>query len=170
MPSKQDTRHRKIGGRHRAVSRYAMLLNRVTNTETSRNKSYKGIEVRVSRDEFIDWFMPRDFEGCSVDRIEKSGHYELSNMQLISLQKNIAKDKLKHKDGFCICYSCKQEKTSDKFVADKRRMHTGLSTICKQCDSKRVKNITPEARERALEGMRMYYQRRKSGESRSTGK
>ena len=146
-----------------------MLVHRVTNTDSSRNKNYRGVEVRIDRESFIAWFMVNDFEGCSVDRIDKSGHYELSNMQLISLQMNIAKDKLKHANGVCICYACKQEKPSDQFVSDKRRMHTGRGTICKQCESKRVRNVSPEARARDLERMRLYYQRRKTVEHRSTG-
>jgi len=161
MPIKQDTRHLKIGGRHRAASRYAMLVNRVTNTRTSRNRSYASVEVRVSREDFIAWFMANDFEGCSVDRINNHGHYELSNMQLIPLQWNNAKDKLKHINGVCVCYSCKQEKPSDQFVRDKRRVFTGRSTICKQCDSKRAKTVSQEAHAKALERMRNYYKKRK---------
>lgn len=168
MSKKPDMRHKQIGGRHRAASRYAMLVYRVTHTDTDRNKNYRDIEVRVDKQEFIAWFMARDFEGCSVDRIDKAGHYELANMQVISLQYNIAKDKLKAKNGRCVCYKCKQEKNLAEFTRDNRRMHTGRATICKACESTRPKNQSEEARLRAIVGMKAYYRRRKS--ARSTGK
>lgn len=85
MPSKIDKRHKEIGGRHRALSRYHMIVHRVENAHLPRNSGYKGILVLVSKDEFIEWFMPRDFPGCSVDRIDNKGHYQLSNMQVIPL-------------------------------------------------------------------------------------
>lgn len=170
MPSKIDTRHTQIGGRHRAASRYAMIVHRVTHTNTSKNNKYKGVEVRVSREEFIEWFMTRDFHGCSVDRINKEGHYELSNMQIIPLRANIAKDKLKFIDGLGVCYRCKEKKPIDDFVADKRRVHTGKTTICKKCDATREKNQSEAARQKALESMRAYYQRKKAQSKQSTNK
>lgn len=168
MPRKKDERNKEIGGKHRASSRYSMMVYRVTNTHLSKNKNYQGIEIRVSRSDFIEWFSKNDFSGCSVDRIDKSGHYELSNMQLISIQANIAKDKLKAFNGRSICYSCKQEKPLEDFVKETRRMHTGRSTICKPCESKRESNQSPEARLRALERMRANYYKRKA--ERSTGR
>ena len=136
MPSKIDLRHKQIGGKHRAMSRYYMLLHRV-NTETDKNNCYRGIEVRVTKEDFINWFMERDFEGCSVDRIDSTGHYELSNMQVIPLALNIGKDKIKAKDGKCVCFACQQEKPLEEFVRDSRRQITGRTTICKVCESKR---------------------------------
>ena len=156
MPSKIDKRHKEIGGRHRAQSRYHMIVHRVENAHLPRNSGYKGILVLVSKDEFIEWFMPRDFPGCSVDRIDNKGHYQLSNMQVIPLTQNIAKDRVIARDGVCRCYSCGNTKPINSFAVDKRRQN-GRSTICKACDATRPKNISEEARARALNAQRVYY-------------
>lgn len=138
-----------------------MISHRLNHTDEKKNIHYSGIELKVSKEDFIEWFMALDFEGCSVDRIDKHGHYELSNMQVISLSDNIAKDKLIAKDGVCTCYSCKETKPIDQFAADKRRKHTGKSTICRECDNSREKTETKEAKERRLASMRAYYHRNK---------
>ncbi len=165
MPSKNDTRYALIGGRHRALSRYCMIVNRLKNTHRSKNAGYMGVQLLVSKDEFIGWFSARDFEGCSVDRIDPRGHYELSNMQVIPLGLNCAKDNLKAIDGMCECYVCKKSKTMEQFAVDKRRKQTGRSTICKACDNARHKNASPEARERKRVKSLAYYYRGKATKS-----
>lgn len=90
----------------------------------------------ISKDEFVKWFMDNDFEGASVDRINKNGDYTLDNIQLIPLDENIRKDKVKSKDGYCECYVCKKTKKLDEFVTDNRRKN-GHTTICKECDRQR---------------------------------
>ena len=77
--------------------------------------------------------MALDFEGCSVDRIDNNGHYELKNMQLISLAENISKDKTKAKNGYCECYSCFNTKKLEHFTKCKRNRN-GYATICLECD------------------------------------
>ena len=133
MPSKIDLRNQQIGGRHRAMARYYMIAHRVSNTNEKKNKKYCGIEVRVGKEEFIAWFMERDFPGCSVDRIDSSGHYELSNMQVIPLSHNIRKDKTFCRDGTSRCRSCGQTKQVSEFCID-RRLSTGITTLCKRCE------------------------------------
>lgn len=137
MSALKDIRHTLIGGKHRAMSRYYMMLYRVQNWNNSRNMNYQGIEVRVPKEEFIKWFMERDFTRCSVDRIDKTGHYELSNMQVIPLWQNIAKEKVKAKDGVTKCYSCGEVKTLEGFVGNRERRTTGKTNICKKCERKR---------------------------------
>lgn len=78
-----------IGSKYRAVERYRMICRRVAETYRSRNACYQGIEVRFSREEFIEWFMPKDFDGCHVDRIESHGHYELGNIRVITANENL---------------------------------------------------------------------------------
>lgn len=138
MPSKVDNRHKIIGGRHRALSRYYMMLSRVKNCHLPKNRKYEGIEVRVEKEDFIAWFQARDFVGCSVDRIDPSGHYELSNMQVIDSRLNAGKDRvLLNEDGTRTCSTCKTNKTVAEFVKDKRRFILGVGSICKVCDAKR---------------------------------
>lgn len=133
---KVDNRHKKIGTKRRAQMRYSMLLHRTTHTETSKNSCYEGVKVLVSLEDFIPWFMERDFKGCSVDRIDKNRDYTLDNMQVITLAANIAKDKIKAVDGFCECYGCFETKPLEEFAVDKRR-GTGRTTLCRVCDRQR---------------------------------
>jgi hypothetical protein len=115
------------------------MVQRTATTYRSKNRKYQGVKVLVSKEDFVPWFMERDFPGCSVDRIDKTGHYELSNMQVITLKENIRKDLGKAKDGRCVCYSCKKEKELSEFVKESRRQN-GYSTICKACERKRTRN------------------------------
>lgn len=138
MPAKVDNRHKDIGGKHRALTRYYLMLSRCNNTHLRKNRKYAGVKVLVGKDEFVAWFMERDFTRCSVDRIDPSGNYELSNMRVIGLSQNIAKDKLIARDGMCRCWRCCQEKPIDDFVKDSRRKFTGRSTICKPCEVERT--------------------------------
>jgi hypothetical protein len=137
-----------------------MIRHRVNHTDTSKNRGYVGIQLLVEREEFITWFIERDFKGCSVDRIDPNGHYELSNMQVIPLAANIRKDKAIATNGKCRCYNCKEWKALKDFAVDKRRAN-GHSTICRACDNTRTKNVSPEARKRQLERMRAYYHKTK---------
>ncbi len=133
---KTDKRYSVIGGKHRAESRYYMILSRLKNTDTKKNSCYKNIKMLISKEDFIKWFMENDFEGASVDRIDKTKDYSLDNIQLLPLEENIRKDKVKAKNGMCQCYVCKEIKPLSLFATDKRRKN-GHATICKECDNKR---------------------------------
>ena len=135
---KVDNRHSIIGGKHRAESRYEMIKWRLSHTDNPKNKCYAGIKLLVTKDEFVKWFMENDFDGASVDRIDSKKDYSLDNLQMIPLDENIRKDKVKSKDGFCECWRCKQIKPLDMFAIDKTRKN-GHRTLCKECDLKRKK-------------------------------
>lgn len=126
----------KVGCRRRANNKYNAILSRLNTTTRDKNKAYVGVELRVTRGDFIAWYMPLDFEGASVDRIDKSGHYELSNMQVIPLKENIRKDKIKAHEGICECCRCHIVKPLSDFNKDKRRL-SGYSTICIECERQR---------------------------------
>lgn len=132
----RETRYAAVGHKHRAESRYYMILHRLNHTEERKNRCYQGVKMEMSKDEFVEWFMSHDFPGASVDRIDKTKNYSADNVQLVTLAENIRKDKVKAKAGLCQCYKCKEVKPLDLFATDKRRKN-GHSTICKACDSKR---------------------------------
>ncbi len=136
---KNDKRYCVIGGRHRALSRYYMILNRLKNTDRVRNRNYHGVKMLIDKETFVDWFMANDFEGASVDRIDKTKDYSIDNIQMIPLCENKVKDRFKEKDGRCECYMCNEVKPIELFALDKRRKN-GHSTICKRCDVKRKKS------------------------------
>lgn len=133
---KYDNRYAAIGSRHRALSRYYMILYRLNHCCDAKNKCYNGVQMLIDKETFVNWFMVNDFEGASVDRIDSTKDYSIDNIQLIPLAENIRKDKVKAKNGSCECYRCKQIKPLELFAKDKRRQN-GHSTICKECDSKR---------------------------------
>lgn len=133
---KKDNRHSIIGGKHRALSRYYMILNRLNNTDRDKNECYQNVKMLIDKDTFVSWFMENDFEGASVDRIDKNKDYSIDNIQMLLLEENIRKDKVKAKDGMCECFMCKETKPLEMFAKDGRRKN-GHSTICKSCDSKR---------------------------------
>lgn len=136
VSDKKDMRYAVIGGRKRALSRWYMIRYRTTHTETSKNTAYKGVEFNLDKETFIKWFQERDFEHASVDRIDKNKGYTMDNIQLIPLAENIRKDKMKAKNGYCVCFRCKQIKPLQDFVKEARRIN-GYSTICKICERKR---------------------------------
>jgi hypothetical protein len=134
----KDDRYSIIGHKHRALSRYYMILNRLNNTNRNKNTCYQNIKMLIDKDTFISWFMENDFEGASVDRIDKTKDYTIDNIQMLPLDENIRKDKIKAKNGMCECYVCKETKPLEMFAKDKRRKN-GHSTICKKCDVQRKK-------------------------------
>ena len=132
-----DLRNQIIGSKRRAINHYNLMLKRC-NSLNKKDLCYKNINVKITKEEFIKWFMPKDFKGCSIDRIDRNKDYELQNMQVIPLSENISKDKIKAKDGYCECFRCKQVKPIEEFAVDKRRAN-GHATICKKCDVERKK-------------------------------
>lgn len=83
MTAKQYRDQVTVGCRRRAYNRYHFILNRIKNSSNYDNRSYRGAEVRMTVDEFIEWFLPKDFAGCAVERIDKKGHFELSNLKVV---------------------------------------------------------------------------------------
>jgi hypothetical protein len=114
-----------------------MIQHRINNP-VGRNSGYAGVELRIGREDFIAWFMPRDYAGCSVDRVKVEGHYEIGNIEVIPMPINAIKDRMKAKDGQCECYSCHEIKPLNEFVKDKRRK-TGHGTICLVCERERTR-------------------------------
>lgn len=74
-------------------------MNQRVNSDDPRNACYKDVEVRMTKMEFLAWIEPlleawfreRPDETPSVDHIESNRHYEIGNVQLISLSENTAK-------------------------------------------------------------------------------
>lgn len=153
MALSKDERYKIIGGKHRALSRYYMILNRIHNSNRNKNKVYQNIQMLIDKDTFVKWFMEHDFEGASVDRIDKNKDYSMDNIQMIPLAENIRKDRVKAKNGMCICYKCGENKPLELFAVDKRRQN-GHTTICKACDSKRTSRRKPKTISYPLSGVK----------------
>lgn len=118
---------------------------------------YKTVKNLLNRNEFILWYTANHFEGCEVDRIDDNGHYDMSNIQLLSREEHNHKRKLERdgdiEDGFKKCNRCAETKpeTIEFFnihTSDASEFNPlGLRGICKACGNKQ---------------RREYYQQQKS--------
>lgn len=66
-----------------------------TEAQLKKNKCYKDIEIKFSREEFKDWVIENtdvlfSLKRPSIDRINSTKHYSLDNIRLIELQYNIS--------------------------------------------------------------------------------
>ena len=104
---------------------------------------YKNVKNLLDKDEFIRWYVENYFDGCEVDRVKDDGHYEMSNIQLLSKEEHNRKRKIERdgyvKEGFKKCNRCKVKKPNTKkfFSPHKRNISEfnplGLRGICKEC-------------------------------------
>ena len=111
---------------HFKTARWCDLKRRCVNTPgKSKVPHYliKRIECRITKEEFYRWCEKQKEhilnlfkvgEKPTIDRINPDGHYELSNMRIISLTENIRANR-KHKNHF-LRSTLKQEKQKDSKV------------------------------------------------------
>lgn len=105
----------------------------------------KGIRLACDRKDFLEWYQENWFKGCLVDRIDNAGDYELSNMQLISLEEhnykmradNLAQTGVIEPGGMRYCYGCKTIKPADQYYRKDKKISKinplGLDENCKEC-------------------------------------
>lgn len=129
--------------RKNAARSWRQLNDRVNKDE---RYASKGIEVRIDKETYIEWYCKHWFKGCRVDRIDNEGHYEAGNLQLVSLLEHNEKlrtDRLNRlgvtePDGQRYCYSCKNTKPVTEFYRKARKVSKsnplGLEENCKQCE------------------------------------
>ncbi len=97
-------------------------------------KAYAHVEVRMEREEFVAWYVSALFPGCSVDRIDNQGHYELTNLQMLTRSQNSAKQgkNFLAPEGKHWCSVCKRFLSYKRFHKSKNGYH-GLHDRCKKC-------------------------------------
>jgi len=111
----------------------------------------KGIKIKIEKSVFIDWYIKHWFKRCRVDRINNEGHYEIGNIQLISLldhnfkrrSDKLAKLGIKEPYNMRYCYRCETLKHYDEFYKKKRKVSRinplGLSEDCKECEKEQTR-------------------------------
>ena len=109
----------------------------------------KKIQIRILKDEFVDWYIKNWFPRCRIDRINNEGHYELSNIQLLTQEEHNIKarqDRLAflgviEPEGHRYCYTCHTVKANSEFYQKKRQKSKGnslgLDERCKVCDRRK---------------------------------
>jgi hypothetical protein len=127
---------------YNAHNAWRNILKRVRENERYLSK---GVEVKMTQTSFIEWYKENWFKGCRVDRIDNDGHYEIGNLQLISLTNHNHKareDKLKslgvvEPDGLRYCYKCGKFKKYDEFYRRAYKVSIknplGLNEACGEC-------------------------------------
>jgi len=138
--------------RARALRTWRTLLTRCGNRDGN-NPSYEYTEVRMTQAEFLAWaipayqeyleqhpesFLPEETKDtASLDRIDPKGHYEIGNLQVISMGEN-ARLSNQHRnvhapEGMAWCSICQQYLPVDQFAKSTRRFN-GLQKRCRQCE------------------------------------
>jgi len=132
----------------RATAIYSTMKQRERNSD-GKNPTYADVEIRISRDDFIAWFVASwpiyvfDFgdRQPSIDRIN-GGHYEFGNIRLIPLAENsrlaLGNHNVHAPDGMAWCGTCETYKLRCEFHKNRCQVH-GLCHQCKPCESKRNK-------------------------------
>lgn len=130
--------------------RIAAETYRKMKTRCKTDPAYKQrkTKVLISRKDFINWFVPRWFKGCMVDRINNLGNYEIGNIQLLSLTEHNIKHRqdnlnalgIVEKDGERFCYKCSTLKPYSEFSFKESKVSEsnpmGLNEECKACANK----------------------------------
>jgi hypothetical protein len=130
--------------RRRAVGKYNSLCRRVLCDE---RYIKRGTKVKVSRDDFIEWYNAHYIRGGHVDRIDNNGHYSFDNMQMITqLQHNLKrrKDRLSaigmtELQGERYCFDCGTLKHEGDFYPKKstKKNIVTFHECCKECSKEK---------------------------------
>ena len=127
----------------KAANAWRNITHRAGN-RNGKNPTYSLVELRMTRAEFMAWSIPayakwvsdgNSIESGSVDRVEDTGHYEIGNLQIITLVENTRKQK-RNKNvhapaGEAWCPGCKKHKPKSEFYVDPKSW-TGVSCRCKK--------------------------------------
>jgi hypothetical protein len=132
--------------RYAALNAYRLIQWRVN--DDKQNYINKGIKCLIAKEAFLDWYIPKHFKGCRVDRKDNQGHYEVGNMQLISLadhnsklrDDNLAKHGASDTATHRFCSSCLKMVSNDSYYIKARKVSIsnplGLDDKCKECAKK----------------------------------
>jgi hypothetical protein len=128
--------------RKRAVEKYNGLCRRVSEDE---RYIKRGVQVRVSLVDFVDWYKRSYIRGGCVDRKNNEGHYELGNMQIITQAEHNLKrrsDRLERisvveTPGTRYCFDCATLKQESDFyqtsITPTASNPNSLKECCKDC-------------------------------------
>lgn len=133
----------------------------IKRVETYPSYKKRKVELRISERDFIIWYEKNWFPRCRVDRINNEGHYELSNIQLLTQNEHNAKARQDRLDflgivepeGKRYCYTCESIKLHKEFYTKKRKISAwnplGLDETCKQCSREKRMKYYYENKEKA---------------------
>lgn len=120
-------------------------MKRRAGNATGVEPAYANVQLLITKDVWLAWAIPEyerfqanhpDMSPC-VSRFEDTGHYELDNIEIISVAENRARQKailLLKPDGTKLCSMCREIKNGAMFAKSRRRPD-GLSHQCRRCRS-----------------------------------
>lgn len=114
------------------------------NSRVRRQKSYEGVKVNITQEEFTEWYIKtvavfekeHPNQKPSVDRKREDGHYELSNLQIMEVQENRIKNSHikniggKAPAGTKWCPGCEQYRAIERFY---HTTNNRTSHRCRKC-------------------------------------
>jgi len=123
------------------------MLNARAGAKYNFSKCYINVEVRMTREEFLEWAIPEyelwlaehPNQTPSIDRADPNGHYEIGNLQILEVQEN--RRKARHfindhaPEGTKHCGHCEEFLPLSKFNKS-CSSKDGLSNHCRICASK----------------------------------
>jgi hypothetical protein len=113
------------------------------------NPSYRYVELRMTKQEWLDWALPRYIEfleknphqSPNAARIGDVGHYEIGNIEIVTAAENLKTQTMKRRtriDGLKPCSRCKRRLAPKEF---NRRSSAwdGLQSFCRECTALRYR-------------------------------
>lgn len=119
-------------------------IQRRSHNNDGMHPTYRDVDIRMTKEEFLLWAVPalREWYAHSpqstptLDRIDSSGHYEISNLRLLTAKENThyrgSNKNVYAPKGMAWCSVCKTYLPKINFYSDSRKMN-GLQTRCKNC-------------------------------------
>ena len=132
----------------KATRMWGDIVARAENKD-GKHPSYVKVKNLMTKQEFMAWVVPQlekwsldnDLSLASIDRVENTGHYELSNLQIIDRWENTRKTGRLRNDyapegtAWCSGY-CQNYKPKTEFHKGSNKL-TGLCNYCKTCFKKK---------------------------------
>jgi len=133
---------------YRARCAYRDMSRRCGNPN-GKNPAYVDVELRMTMEAWLEWSLPHyekfiaENPGVSpsVSRNGDVGHYEIGNLEIVSLQENRRRQKTKllvRPNGTKLCCTCRVVQPKENFCKNRTRAD-GLNHECRSCRAIRVR-------------------------------
>ena len=136
------------------ASRMWSYIDSRAENKDGKHPSYVNVKNLMTKQEFMTWVIPqleawnlsKDLALASIDRKDNSGHYEISNLQILDRWENARKTGKLRNDfapegtAWCSGY-CQDFRPRTEFHKGTNKL-TGLSNYCKECFKKKRQERT----------------------------
>ena len=156
---KECKKCRSINGKNRYDKRttskrgsevYTAINDRLTNEKRLvKRERYRNVKNLMTREEFVKWYVDNYFVGCTVDRKDNDGDYEINNIQMLSKTEHNNKKRLDRLGEYTLkenvpCSICGTVKHYTQFYSSNIGINKynpyGIRSDCKKCNTKHKRN------------------------------